>query len=31
VERLVESGTREQVPQVRADLDRIENARISAA
>ncbi len=31
VERLVESGTREQVPQLRADLDRIENARISAA
>ena len=31
VERLVESGSNERAPQLRADLDRIENARISAA
>jgi GTP-binding protein EngB required for normal cell division len=31
VERLVESGSQEKAPQLRADLDRIENARISAA
>jgi GTP-binding protein EngB required for normal cell division len=31
VERLVESGSQEQAPQLRADLDRIENARISTA